>query len=365
MKEEGNRQEGIGNSESLRSSGNGSRDTANGTSLRSEAEGNRQEARGSESSASLDRRDARAPRKWKKILLWVSVGLFAAFCGVLLLIHLAVTSLAGKVDYMESSFTELKTTVTTFEKEGEPKFLLVPMVHIASQDFYDKVDVLLKDVNIILAEGVNDSEGKMAGVGKDAYGKLGSYVGLKSQKHFETDNVVNADGDMSDLSDESIMTIRTTMDLFSSFGKPEMEEKLKELEELTKDDPEIMDRLMKDILDLRNETLFQSIDSVLTDQQFLREKLARNLAGLKKLFAEKPEAGEKAIELFENMTAVLGRYKDDKSKLKVIAVPWGALHIKGVVEHIEAQGFTQSSEEQLVVANFFDMYGALLGKIFE
>ena len=341
-------------------SANGNRDTASEASLRSEAIGNSQEARGKDSSSNVQKKF-----NWKKLFIWLSVGLFAGFCAMLLLIHWAIISLAGRVDYMETSFTELKTKVTVFGKQGEPKFLLVPMVHVASSEFYKEVDERLKNVDIILAEGVNDSQGKMAGVGKNSYAKLGSFVGLESQKHFETNNVVNADGDMSDLSDESIATIRMTMALFSALGTPEMEEKLKDLETLTKDDPEVVDRLMKDILDLRNETLFDSIDSILGDQQFLREKLAKDLAGHKSRFEEQSEASAKAIELYSGMTTVLDRFKDDKSKLNLVAIPWGALHIKGVVEHIEKQGFTQSSEEVLVVANFFDMYGALLGKIFE
>lgn len=58
------------------------------------------------------------------------------------------------MQFIETSVIGTRSAVLTFRRPGSPlTFLLVPMVHVAEQAFYDQVSVRLRACELIVAEG--------------------------------------------------------------------------------------------------------------------------------------------------------------------------------------------------------------------
>ncbi|WP_431901370.1 hypothetical protein [Nonomuraea sp. bgisy101] len=67
-----------------------------------------------------------------------------------------MTALAAGVSmqFIETSIIGVRSAVLTFRRPGSPmRFLLIPMVHVAEQAFYDQVAERLRGCDLIVAEG--------------------------------------------------------------------------------------------------------------------------------------------------------------------------------------------------------------------
>ena len=232
----------------------------------------------------------------------------------------------------KDSFTCNGFTVHTKTYEYKDTYgrtvVLIPMIHIGSKKFYEKVETILKDSNMILNEGINDHTDRLP---KNInYETISNVTGLDAQKPFKSTHTVNGDGDVSDLSENTIEALKAITDILDGGS-----EKISNLKNLRK--PE----LLHDILDSRNKTLEECFNSVLSNQKFIKKKLNKD----RKTKKTRDHIDYK--EMFKN----LHNFQQLMPREQRIYIPWDAKHIPYFQEMVDNKNFTLKATNKIYVLN--------------
>jgi len=174
---------------------------------------------------------------------------------------------------------------------GDKTVHLVAMAHIGDASFYRGVmDAIPSGDTLVLAEGVSDRDGLLTEFPTGAeFGELAAVIGLTAQAEIGSGDVEPADVDASDLSEETVRflnaigaalradTLREGLALYARY--------------VEKMDPERIQEIMGEIVEVRNQHVLDQLSSSLaTHEHFV--------------------------------------------------LPWGALHMPGLEEGVLALGFT-------------------------
>lgn len=177
---------------------------------------------------------------------------------------------------------------------------LFPMIHIASEGFYQEVSQTFPSNSIILMEGVTDKGNLLTN--KLSYKRTAKSLGLADQKetfHPSQGEMVGADVDVGQFSTETINFLNIVT-LFHAQGVNA--ENLSKLMRYSPS-PQFEERLFDDILRKRNQHLLEQIQSYL------------------------PQSDN-------------------------IMVPWGVAHMPGLAREIQKSGFHLSETREYVVIRF-------------
>lgn len=183
-------------------------------------------------------------------------------------------------------------------RNGDREIRLVGMIHVGSEEVYDRVfDSFALESTVVLEEGVTDESGLLES--KLSYGKLAERLDLVTQEpisdHYGEAAAVwphlrHPDMDVSEFSNETLEFIERASTIAAAIDDPQ------ELLRLLQDPsalPEAGESVLNDILTRRNERLLEAIDA--------------------------------AVPEYER-----------------VIVPWGALHMPWIEEQIESRGFEKT-----------------------
>lgn len=230
--------------------------------------------------------------------------------------------------------------VHTYVYEYKDKYgrtvILIPMIHISSSEFYESVNNILNGADVILAEGVNDRKRILDK--PINYGFLTSLTGLEPQKSFDYLFVVNGDGDISDLSEDTIKVIKSVTEM--SHGECSFREFRKIQKNVNIDD----------ILHTRNFVLLRSFNSLLSNQRYIKEKLTLD---------SKHNKPSKHVN-YNNMFETLDDFQQVMPREQVIVIPWGAKHLPYFQEMVDTKNFKLTSTKKLYVFNLTSLFFNIL-----
>lgn len=240
----------------------------------------------------------------------------------------------------KDNFTCDGIKVDTYVYEYKDKYgrtvILIPMIHISSSEFYESVNNILNEADVILVEGVNDHKRILDK--PINYGFLAYLTGLEAQKPFDYLFVVNGDGDISDLSEDTIKVIKAITEM--SYGECDFSEFRKIQKNVNIDD----------ILHTRNLILHKSFNSLLSNQKYIKEKLTLDSKH------NKP----RDYVNYDNMFKTLDDFQQVMPREQVIIIPWGAKHIPYFQEMVDMKKFKLTSIRKLYVFNLTSVFFNIL-----
>ena len=239
---------------------------------------------------------------WLNLTLFLLMNVFVLLPAALAYLALCA-SLA--VDYTSEGFVALRPggmSVRTREyvRDDGKKVRLIPMVHVGEADFYQKISQSFPTNSIILMEGVTDDSNLLTN--KISYNRMAKSLNLtEQQKEFAPTRgkLVRADVDVEQFSTNTIGFLNLIMLIHAKGVDAETVLKLIQYSP----PPHFEEQLLDDLLSKRNRHL---VDEIL---------------------ARLPES--------EN-----------------IMVPWGAAHMPGIAEGIQASGFRLSESREYTVIRF-------------
>lgn len=275
--------------------------------------------------------------------LWIC--LYIICSPIILMFYICMVCMLNRDTFTCNGVT-VHTKVRQYKDDYGRTVVLVPMTHMATKKFYERVEVIVKKCNLILTEGVNDRKQKLPN--KLNYGALKDITGLNPQKPFKSSYIVNADGDISDLSENTIAMIKVICKILDGDGKTIIEN----FKNINKQEKKILNKptLMNDILDSRNIILERCFISLLSNQKFLRTKL------------NKDRTSEKAREHvnYDEMFETLDEFKQLMPREQHICIPWGAKHMSYFQELVEIKNFTLEATEKIYVLNIVSVFFNIL-----
>lgn len=247
------------------------------------------------------------------VLTWVAGwGLLGP---VLAAIYLVV-GLSWSVSWGSRGFVRLTPEGIAFAHKtytlGDDTLHLIGMVHIGEDAAYDELFAGVPEGALALTEGVSDEQGLLTAPG-DAYNRAASAIGLSVQEPIDqlapvTDR--NADVDVSTFDPVSIELLNVALGIYARPDDLEagLTDYLDFWSEHRTDAQEITDQLFADILTARNEHLLEEVE--------------------------------------------VARQETDQ-----IVLPWGALHLIGISEQLEDDGWTLQETRRVVIIRWSTLFG--------
>jgi len=204
---------------------------------------------------------------------------------------------------------------------GDRRVRLVGLMHVGEDDAYRDLVASFEDGDVILAEGVSDRDGRLReGL---AYERMAQPLGLVVQPSLEQalsdledegaspesgPQIVHADVDLDDLSDETIAFLRALSQVFASADLSTGLARAREL--VATLDAAAERRVVQDLVERRNAHLIDELDAALP---------------------EHPS----------------------------IIVPWGALHLPAIEQALLDRGFEKTAEHSRRLVRYATVIGAL------
>ncbi len=270
------------------------------------------------------------------IPLWIC--LYIICSPIILGIYLYIVCGLNKDNFTCNGFTVHTKTYEYKDNYGRT-VVLIPMIHIGSKRFYTNVDEILKNSNMILNEGVNDRKQRLPN--PINYDILKDITGLKAQKPFKSTYTVNGDGDISDLSESTIEMLEVLSDILEGgLEDDNIKNNLKKLKKIKNSE------IMNDLLDGRNKTLEQSFNSVLSNQDYIKEKITLDCEN------NKPRDHVDYGEMFET----LDKFQQLMPREQHICIPWGAKHTPYFQEMVKKKNFTLITTDKIYVLNILSVF---------
>lgn len=229
------------------------------------------------------------PLRWPRLMaffvlnggvLLPAIVIYLAFC-----VHLAVDHFTA--GFLRADTGGLTAIAKKYTRADGEVIQLIPMMHIGESRFYDELSRSVPTNSIILLEGVSDRKGRLKN--ELSYERVAKSMGLEEQKD-EFDpargHPRNADIDVSEFSAKTLELLNLVVAYHAKGASPEL---IRELMEKGQD-PAALQGLWNDLLTMRNEHLLKEIRRAL---------------------------------------------KEDAP----LWVPWGAAHMPGISQGLEAEGF--------------------------
>lgn len=210
---------------------------------------------------------------------------------------------------------------------------LTAMIHVGNSEYYDGVaESIGTDRTIVLAEGVTDDKGLLAG--DINYGKMAGYLGLTSQHEMQLKGRV--------IEAEDLESPRT-----GSSGAGE--EKPKSEVDILRADADVSNFRPPTILLLNAlGKSMQESDSFVSSVKSINSWSQKNLT---------PEMYEIIIGdiIHRRNMVVLGYLDKALERYDTVVIPWGALHMNELETEVLKRGFKLQQEQQRVSIDFHKM----------
>jgi uncharacterized protein YbaP (TraB family) len=234
---------------------------------------------------------------------FATLGIGGVVVGPLALVAYGLLALASFAHALTGGFLTIdlqgvELAERTYREDGR-EIRLVGMMHVGEAGRYESLyDSFAREGTVVLEEGVTDEKGLLENI--PSYEKMAGRLGLRQQspisRYFEElgaewPHVRHADIDAAELSAETIELIER-MSVVWSADDPIASLRASRSASVQ---PDELQRLMADLIDLRNRHLLGAIDEA------------------------------------------LDRYPN-------VVVPWGALHMPGIEEQLLARGFRTTGE---------------------
>jgi hypothetical protein len=265
------------------------------------------------------------------LLKWIAWGVVVIITSPLLFLVYCIGVIRQNGHNLSCNGFQVYSNLSEYQDEQGRRVVLIPMSHVASPRFYDTVSAIVADSTLALTEGVNDRTGVLT-EHKFSYEKLASIVGLSAQAPFKSGNIANADGDLCDLNENTINTLKAVFTALNndSFIKGVFQIDTSEFGDTSE--------LLKDISDGRNETVELCLQSLLyDDSKYIIDKLNID----KTVIKEDENEQELLQKEFESMFDTLERFKNIAPDEQIITLPWGARHIEYFQNMLEEMNFTE------------------------
>jgi hypothetical protein len=226
-------------------------------------------------------------------LLVPGVLVYFGFCAALATSHFSDHFLALGVD-------GLWVRAKTFERSDGKSVELIPMIHVAEPRFYAQVARAFPTNAVVLLEGVTDDRHLLRQT--LSYKRLASSLGLADQQSMfgpGPTRAQRADVDLSQFSAKTIELLNLVSRIHAQGLTPEnIREWLQKAQ-----GPEMLDRVWRDLLTLRNEHLLAELQRAL-------------------------------------------------SRMDVVTIPWGAAHMPGLARGLEKLNFHLAQERDYEVLRY-------------
>ncbi|MEL6348584.1 MAG: hypothetical protein AAFV53_36105, partial [Myxococcota bacterium] len=246
--------------------------------------------------------------------IWMIARFFGVVFGTPMLIAAyAVGSATYAVSYATKGFVSLGgqgvyVAHRAYQKD-DAQIHLIGMIHIGDEDAYPRLLEGIPEENaVVLAEGVGDKDGLLTGEDGSgySYGKVAERLNLSEQGAIASLTgipVQNADLDVSAFSEETLHIIQQIGQVLDAEDWPAFLAAFQEYSTSVGDDPETLERLMDDILTLRNGHLIEAIDDALETH-------------------------------------------------RVLVLPWGAYHLPEIEQAVLDRGFTETHEDNVLLIRY-------------
>ena len=251
--------------------------------------------------------DERPALSWKRTLGWLGANVLGspALVVAYLVISVSWTLSWGTAGFMSMTPTGIAAAHRTYTL-GDDRVHLIGMVHIGEESAYRKLFVGIPEGpgSLVLSEGVRDEQHLLTAPG-DAYGKAASNVGLSAQKPIEELSAIevkNADVDVSDFDPLTIELLNAVLGLYGAGDnlQPALMNYLAFWMDHQSDAKEVLEVIFDDILSARNRKLIAEIEANIGERDH-------------------------------------------------IVVPWGALHLVEVEQHMVDSGWVLSDTKKVVL----------------
>ena len=275
----------------------------------------------------------------RTIISLVVVGLVMPIVGAGLLLY-AFGSMIEKQTggYLQFTSDGIEVRETILRK-GNKTVRLIGMVHVGEPGFYEALNNSFPPEGVVLAEGVTDREGKLAG--SFSYKGLAEVLGLKVQPQFGHPVDAPAPGGKPtaaavkpDTVTPGPATTREPMSIPATPGHPR----------IIYADADVSDfspttiRFLGKVGELYGSSSFGELLSRLNEigQEFTDEDL-------KGVFDD---------ILNKRNTRVLAEFDKRIGEYDTIVVPWGAQHMPGLEAALRERGFAVESQRMLAIARY-------------
>ncbi len=282
------------------------------------------------------------PRKHRLVLRTIIslavVGLVMPVLGVGLLLY-AFGSMVEKQTGGYLQFTSAGIEVReTILRKGDKTVRLIGMVHVGEPSFYEALNNSFPPDGLVLAEGVTDREGRLAG--SFSYKGLAEVLGLKVQPQFGQPANGAADRKPPTVPAKPEQPAPSKQEAHESISIP-----------ATPGHPRII-YADADVSDFSPTTIrFLGKVGELYGSSSFSELLAR-LNAIGKAFTD---ADLKAVFediLYKRNTRVLAEFDKRILEYDTIVMPWGAQHLPGLEAAMRARGFNIESQRMLPLARY-------------
>ncbi len=275
----------------------------------------------------------------RTIISLVVVGLVMPVIGIGLLLY-AFGSMVEKQTggYLQFTSTGIEVRETILRK-GNKSVRLIGMVHVGEPSFYEALNNSFPPEGLVLAEGVTDREGKLAG--SFSYKGLAEVLGLKVQPQFG--HPVDAPAPSAkpkpvavkpDAAKPSPAATREPISIPATPGHPR----------IIYADADVSDfspttiRFLGKVGELYGSSSFSELLSRLND--------------IGKEFTDEDLKGVLDDILNKRNTRVLAEFDKRIGEYNTIVVPWGAQHMPGLEAALRERGFSIESQRMLAIARY-------------
>ncbi|MBI1211230.1 MAG: hypothetical protein GC190_07195 [Alphaproteobacteria bacterium] len=271
----------------------------------------------------------------RTISSFVVLGLVLPSVALGLLLVAAGSMVERQTDgYLQFTWSGIDVRETVLQREGKT-VRLVGMIHVGQSSFYDKLYASFPASALVLAEGVTDREGKLAG--SFSYKGLADVLGLKVQPQLGA-SAGNID----------IPKARPSQ---SEGSAPNTESREPISIPATADRPRII-YADADVSDFSPTTVrFLGMVGEVYSSHSVNELLSR-LNAVGDAFSEKDIENVFEDILYKRNKRVLAEFDKEIDEYDTIIIPWGAQHMPGLEAALLQRGFRIQSQKMLAVARY-------------
>jgi hypothetical protein len=238
---------------------------------------------------------------------------------------------AGYLQFTSSGI-EVRETVL---KRDQKTVRLVGMIHVGESSFYDRLYASFPPTALVLAEGVTDRQGKLAG--SFSYNRLAEVLGLKVQPQ------LGAPAHGSD-ADKAPAAAKPTPPVSSAPREPISIP-------ATATRPRII-YADADVSDFSPTTVrfLGKVGEIYSSRSF--DELMARLNAIGDEFTEADLQGVFEDILYKRNSRLLAEFDKEIGDYDTIIIPWGAQHMPGLESALLQRGFRIESQQMLAVARY-------------